>query len=146
MSTVWRPQPFVRPIAIGVIRRGEELLVVAVADDTGAIKGWRPLGGSIELGERAAETLRREFMEELGEPITEPKLMAVLESLYVHHGAQGHEIVFVFATGFADADVYRRDRFQFRDGGVDNTAQWVDIARFRGGQEQLFPSGLVEVL
>ena len=54
MSTVWRPKPCIRALAIGVVRRGEELLVVAVADDAGVIKGWRPLGGTIELGERAA--------------------------------------------------------------------------------------------
>ncbi len=146
MSTVWRPKPIVRPIAIGVIRRGETLLVVAVADDSGAIKGWRPLGGTIELGERATDTLRREFLEELGEPIAEPRLITVLESLYLHHGAQGHEIVFVFETAFADAGVYGHDEFRFRDGDVDNTTQWVDIARFRSGREQLFPSGLIEFL
>ena len=81
MSTVWRPKPFIRPVAIGVIRRGAGLLVVAVADDAGTITGWRPLGGTIELGERAAEALQREFMEELAEPITAPKLISVLESL-----------------------------------------------------------------
>ena len=70
----------------------------------------------------------------------------MLESLYTHHGAQGHEIVFVFATGFADAEVHRRDCFQFRDGDVDNTAQWADVARFRSEQEQLFPAGLIEAL
>ena len=70
----------------------------------------------------------------------------MLESLYVHHRAQGHEIVFVFDTAFADAGVYARDEFRFRDGDVDNTAQWVGIARFREGSEQLFPSGLIDVL
>jgi hypothetical protein len=52
---------------------------------------------------------------------------------------------FVFETAFA-TDAYRRDNFQFRDAGVDNTAQWIDLARFRSGQEQLFPAGLIEVL
>jgi hypothetical protein len=55
MSTVWRPKPFIRPVAIGVIRRGDELLVAAVADDGGTINGWRPPGGTIEPGERAAK-------------------------------------------------------------------------------------------
>jgi hypothetical protein len=46
MST-WRPPPVVRPIAIGIVRRGDDLLLMAVRNDDGAIKGWRPLGGSI---------------------------------------------------------------------------------------------------
>ena len=146
MSTTWRPHPIVRPVAIGVVRRGDRLLVVAVCDDAGAIKGWRPLGGTIELGERAAEALRREFVEELGEAIAEPRLITVLENLYEHYGARGHEIVFVFDTAFASADAYRRDSFQFQDGGVDNSAQWIELARFRAGTDQLFPVGLIEAL
>src|SRR4029079_19662715 len=71
---------------------------------------------------------------------------SVLENLYTHHGTQGHEIVFVFETAFAKADAYRRNNFQFRDAGVDNTARWIDLARFRSGQEKLFPAGLIEVV
>jgi 8-oxo-dGTP pyrophosphatase MutT (NUDIX family) len=85
MSTTWRPHPIVRPVAIGVFRRGDQLLVVAMCDDAGAIKGWRPPSGTIE---RAAEALRREFTEELGREITEPRLITVIENLYEHHGAR----------------------------------------------------------
>jgi hypothetical protein len=53
MST-WRPPSIVRPIAVGVVRRRDELLLMAVRDDDGTLKGWRPLGGAIEFGERAA--------------------------------------------------------------------------------------------
>ena len=49
-----------------LVRRGDELLLMVVRSDDGAIKGYRPLGGSIEFGERAADALKREFTEELG--------------------------------------------------------------------------------
>ena len=105
---------------------------------------WRPLGGSVEFGERAVDdALRREFMEELSEPIAEPRLITVLENLYEHHGVRGHEIVFADETAFANRDVYRRDHFQFRDDGADNAALWVDVVRFRAGDGQLFPHGLL---
>jgi ADP-ribose pyrophosphatase YjhB (NUDIX family) len=68
----WRPAPVIRPIAIGVIRRDDRLLVMAVRDDHDNLKGWRPLGGTIEFGERAADALKREFIEELDQPIQEP--------------------------------------------------------------------------
>jgi 8-oxo-dGTP pyrophosphatase MutT (NUDIX family) len=146
MSTVWRPVQLVRPVAIGIVRRGRELLVAAVQDDAGIIKGWRPLGGGIEFGERAEETLRREFMEEVGLAITEPGLLTVIENLYEHHGARGHEIVLVFETAFVQPDGYRQDAFEFRDGAVPCRAQWVDADRFCRGEEQLFPIGLADEL
>jgi len=142
--SVWRPPSVVRPIAIGVVRRGEELLLMAVCDDGGAIKGWRPLGGTIEFGERAADTLKREFAEELGLAIAEPQLLTVLENLYTHQGTAGHEIVFVFDTRLADENAYRNDSFAFDDGGVRNEVRWVPLARFKSGQDSLFPAGLLD--
>lgn len=141
-TTVWRPAQHIRPIAIGIVRRGKELLVVEVRDDAGTTKGWRPLGGTIEFGETAVDALKREFMEELGVAITQPALVTVTENLYQHHNVRGHEIVFLFETTFADAAIYRRETFQFQDGGIENRAQWVDIGRFRDGRAELFPVGL----
>jgi ADP-ribose pyrophosphatase YjhB (NUDIX family) len=136
----------VRPIAVGVIRRGDELLLMAAKSDDGIIKGWRPLGGTIEFGERAADALRREFAEELGVVIKEPKLLTVLESLYTHHDTAGHEIVFVFDTRPADENAYRKDSFAFDDGGVYNEVRWVALARFKSGQDSLFPAGLLDLV
>ena len=146
MFTVWRPPPRARPLAIGVVRRGGELLVVAVQDDSGATIGWRPLGGTIEFGERAADTLRREFLEEIGLALAEPTLLTVIENIYDHHGTTGHEIVFVFEAAFVESEASRRETFSFRDGGIDNRACWIEAGRFRGGAERLFPAGLADVL
>src|SRR5262245_32464212 len=118
--TTWRPPPMVRPISIGIVRRGDALLLMTVRADDGSIKGWRPLGGTIEFGERAADTLKRELAEELGLAITEPRLLTVLENLYTHQGTAGHEIVFVFKTHLVDEAAYGRDGFTFDDGGVRN--------------------------
>jgi ADP-ribose pyrophosphatase YjhB (NUDIX family) len=143
-----RPPHRIRPIAIGVIRRGAELLACGVADAAGAIVGWRPLGGGIEPGERAEQALRRELMEELGLAITEPRLLAVFESIFEHRGAPGHEIVFAFEAAFVDADAYRLEELTFIDGAADEAfqARWIDIASFRSGAQQLFPAGLIDKL
>ena len=119
---------------------------MAVRADDGAIKGWRPLGGTIEFGERAADALKREFCEELGLAIAEPKLLSVLENLYTHYDAAGHEIVFVFEATFTDDAAYRRNAFTFEDGGVRNDVRWLALTRFRPGKELLFPAGLLEQL
>jgi hypothetical protein len=39
---------------------------------------------------------------------------------------------------------YRQGDFAFDDGGMRNEVHWVDLARFRTGEEQLFPHGLLE--
>jgi 8-oxo-dGTP pyrophosphatase MutT (NUDIX family) len=144
--SVWRPPSIVRPIAVGLIRRGDDLLLMAVRSDDGAIKGYRPLGGSIEFGERAADALKREFVEELGLSLAEPTLLTVLENLYTHHGTTGHEIVFVFEAALTDETAYRTERFSFEDGGVRNDVEWVALARFRAGEAALFPVGLLDRL
>jgi ADP-ribose pyrophosphatase YjhB (NUDIX family) len=140
----WRPPARIRPIAIGVVRRGEDLLLMAVRDDAGNLKGWRPLGGGIEFGERAADAVRRELAEELGLTIADPRLLGVVENLYEHEGANGHEIVFVFEVAFADPAAYARDRFSFRDAEADLCAEWVRWLDVPG--DQLFPTALKDLL
>jgi hypothetical protein len=85
-------------------------------------------------------------VEELGVAIEEPKLLTVLENLYTHHDAVGHEIVLVFDARLADAEAYRTDSFTFEDGGVCNEVRWVALALFRAGRETLFPPGLLHQL
>ncbi len=119
---------------------------MAVRDDDGAIKGWRPLGGSIEFGERASDALRRELAEEVGLSIAEPTLLTVMENLYSHNGAPGHEIVFVFEAKLADDTHGGREEFSFDDGGVRNEVRWVALANFERGEAELFPAGLLKHL
>jgi ADP-ribose pyrophosphatase YjhB (NUDIX family) len=146
MSSTWRPPQRVRALAIGVIRHGARLLVMEVIDDNGNTVGWRPLGGSIEFGELAADAVQREFLEELGLTISTPHLLVVLEDIYDHHGAMGHDIAFVFEAAFTDAAAYAREIFEYQDGGVANRARWIEMRSFRSNQEKLFPTGLIEHL
>jgi 8-oxo-dGTP pyrophosphatase MutT (NUDIX family) len=145
-ASVWRPPPIIRPIVIGVVLRDGRMLVMAVRDADGRLKGWRPPGGTIEFGERAAAALRREFLEELGVPITEPEPLTVLESIYAHNGAPGHEIVIVLKAGFVDPAACPNEIFVIKDAGADVELAWVDCARFKCGSEQLFPAGLLRRL
>ncbi len=49
----WRPPPHIRALAIGVIRRGDELLVYEGHDASKNKTFYRPLGGGIDFGEPA---------------------------------------------------------------------------------------------
>ncbi|MEO0938275.1 MAG: NUDIX domain-containing protein [Pseudomonadota bacterium] len=136
---VWRPVPHIRTLAIGLHWRGAGLLGAEVLDDAGRVKGMRPLGGGVEFGERWADALVREFREELGAAIVVTGPPIVLENIYVHEGAQGHEVVFAAPVEFAEppeADVLRFAE----DNGTQHIARWFDP--FAPGAPPLFPEGL----
>ena len=143
----WRPPARIRPLAIGLARRGDQLLVMRVCDDHGALKGVRPPGGTVEFGERAAAALVREFQEEFGAAIAIEGAPQVIENFYEHHGHPGHEIVFVYAIRLLDAALTARERFAIDEGnGNVFEAEWFDLARIRSGEVKLFPMGLDALL
>ncbi len=144
LTLAWRPRSHIRPIVIGLFRRDDRLLSAAVTEDDGAVKGWRPLGGGINFGETAECALAREMREELGATIGSITRLAVLENLFTHHGAQGHEIVFVLTANFVDPGLAADEDFVLEDGGVRSRAAWVPISEFRTRREYLLPAGLIE--
>jgi len=145
MSTKWRPPQTVRPIAIAVIRRANSLLLMNVRDDAGVTKGWRPIGGAIEFGEHAAATIAREIREELVVGTTDVRFVGVLENIYEHEGAKGHELVMVYDVTLENRG-YNEDDYRFIDGGVVVETEWVDVERFERGESELFPNGLLELV
>ena len=46
----------------------------------------RPLGGHVEFGEYALDTVRREFAEEIGQELTGVRLLGVLENIFGWRG------------------------------------------------------------
>jgi hypothetical protein len=56
---------FVRPIAICVLTDGDRILVSEGHDSVKGHTYHRPLGGTIEFGERGRKIVKRELMEEI---------------------------------------------------------------------------------
>jgi 8-oxo-dGTP pyrophosphatase MutT (NUDIX family) len=134
----------IRPIALGLIRRGDALLVFEGRDDVKGETYYRPLGGGIEFGETSEEALKREFLEELAAEVIVGKRVGVLENVFTWQGRAGHEIAFLYRAEFADPGLYGRDEFKILDDPA--TARWVDFADFRDGHKILYPRGLLELL
>jgi NADH pyrophosphatase NudC (nudix superfamily) len=59
-------QDRVRPVAICVCRDGDRILVAEYYDRKKKQLFHRPLGGTIEFGERGVDAVQRELKEELG--------------------------------------------------------------------------------
>lgn len=142
----WRPPQRIRVIAVALIYRGADVLVMAVKDDNGAVKGWRPLGGEIEFGESAEEAVARELLEEICGPVRCIKQLCVLENLYTHEGARGHEVVFAFEAELLESELERALASSFFGGGVTTNVAWRAVREFVEGSQRLFPEQLVRYL
>lgn len=102
--------------AMAVIqRRRDGALLVSEATNPSGGLFHRPLGGHVEYGEYAAETVRREFREEIGQALTEVKLAGVLENIFEWDGATQHEVVFIFMAALADEAAYEIPEQAIRD-------------------------------
>jgi ADP-ribose pyrophosphatase YjhB (NUDIX family) len=99
---------------MAVIRRPrDKALLVSAAG--GPSPFHRPLGGHVEFGEYAIDTIHREFGEEIGQRLTGVRLLGVLENIFQWQGAAQHEVVFVFRAAFADPAAYEIQEQPIRD-------------------------------
>jgi 8-oxo-dGTP pyrophosphatase MutT (NUDIX family) len=137
----------IRPIAIGVFRRPDGCLLVAHGyDPVKDQRFYRPLGGEIEFGERAEETLRREIREEIGSEIDDLRLLMVTENLFTFFGVEGHELVWVFEGRLLDESLFDQQVVHCDEGGSNFEAHWVPLDAFERGDFPLYPDGLLEAL
>ncbi|MFC5063435.1 NUDIX hydrolase [Actinomycetospora atypica] len=135
----------IRPLVLGVVRRGDDLLVLEGHD---AVKGqtfFRPLGGGIEFGELSEQALHREFREELAVQLTAVAPCGVLENVFEFEGRPGHEIVVLYMAEIADPSFYERaDPGPVLDQGTP--VRWLPLAEVVAGRAVLYPTGLVDLL
>lgn len=139
--------PSIRPLAVGVVRRGSEVLVARGRDPATGGTFYRPLGGQIEFGEASGEALAREFREEVGLELASAELLTILENRFTYGEEPGHEIVFVYEATLAAPEAYGRERFDFLD-TIDEGWEWIGWRSTDAftAEEPLHPEGLLELL
>lgn len=140
------PALVIRPIAICVVRRGDEILVMEARDESRDLTFYRPLGGGIEFGERSDIAVRRELQEEIGAELEALSLMTVLENLFEFEGEAWHEIVFVYEATLADPSLYDRPTFVVTEGTATLPAVWRRLSDFDMAAVPLYPDGLLAYL
>lgn len=137
--------PAIRPIALAVPRRGDDLLVFESHDPSKGQTFYRPLGGGIEFGETAEAAVRRELHEELGVDLLAVHRLGVLENIFHAFGGDGHEIAFVFGCQLADQALYERDHIGEILDGPGTPVMWRSLHHFRT-DNPLYPDGLADLL
>jgi ADP-ribose pyrophosphatase YjhB (NUDIX family) len=128
--------------AMAVIRRPRDgaLLVSEPADGSFA----RPLGGHVEFGEYAVDTLHREFGEEIGQRLTDVRLLGVLENIFRWQGEPAHEVVFLFTAALADQTAYEIEEQVIADDTEPRSrVRWRPAG---ASSPPLYPGGLTELI
>jgi ADP-ribose pyrophosphatase YjhB (NUDIX family) len=135
----------IRVIAICVFRYEEKILVCEYFDKGKGTPFYRPLGGAVEFGETTEAAVKREIMEEIGQEITDLKLLTILESIFVLEGKTGHEIVYIYDGRFTNEAAYQRDSFVVHEETETLTASWRRLDFFND-YYRLVPEALVPLL
>ena len=101
---------------------------------------YRPIGGKIEFGERAADTVTREVREEISAEIADLAYLGTLENIFTYEGQPGHEIVMIYDGRFLDPAMNRDDVMVqgTDDGDILYEAGWKRLDFFRGQARRHF--------
>lgn len=137
----------IRPLALGIFRRADTLLVFEGYDPVKGQVFYRPLGGGIEFGERGAEALAREMREEIGAEVANLRYLGLCENIFTNAGEIGHELVLLYAGELVDRTLYERDVIEVVEpDGVTFKAMWKPLSEFADGRIPLYPNGLLDLL
>ena len=112
--------------AMAVIRRPRDRALLVSESPEPLFQ--RPLGGHVEFGEYAADTIHREFLEEIDQVVTDVRLLGVLENIFGWRGGTEHEVVFIFAAAFASAAAYEIEEQLIRHAASSRTNEPIPVA------------------
>jgi ADP-ribose pyrophosphatase YjhB (NUDIX family) len=140
----------IRPLALALIRRGDEILVGEGYDRVKDETFFRLPGGTIEFGESGADAVSRELLEELGAESDVVRLVAVLENIFTFDGQPGHEIALIHQCRLRDDRLYSLDEWEASEeapeGLLTHRLSWRSLESFRSGEAILYPEGLLPLL
>ena len=137
----------IRPLAICVFRNKDRILVFEGYDPIKGETFYRPLGGGIEFGERAEDTVRRELKEEIQAEVGEVSYLGMLENIFTFNRTRGHEIVMVYDGALTESGLYDQAVIVGKEAtGEEIRAMWKRLDEFESGESILYPDGLLELL
>jgi ADP-ribose pyrophosphatase YjhB (NUDIX family) len=136
----------IRVIAICVFRNGNRILAAEYYDAVTQKLFRRPLGGTVEFGERSEASVIREMREEIDAEITKLRYLGTLENIFVYEGQKGHEIVQVYDARFVEENLYNKEIIQGVEQSAPLRAVWVDWKNPSPDGVPLYPSTLPGLL
>lgn len=134
----------IRPIVLGIVRKGNKLLVSKGYDKSKKQEFYRCLGGGIEFLERSEDALIREFKEELNINIKVGKFLGICESIFNYKGKNAHELVLLYDAYIDDKDY--QEKYKVIDDESETEVVWIEINRFKDKELTLYPEEIFNYL
>jgi 8-oxo-dGTP pyrophosphatase MutT (NUDIX family) len=145
--TYRQPPPLIRPLALALLLWRDHVLCAEGVDMVKGETFYRALGGGIEFGERAADAVVRELLEETGRVVEVRAALGAVENLFTFNGGEGHEVIFEFVCTFAPgAEPTNLDPITADESGSAFTARWLPLAEVVAGTHRVYPDGLPDRL
>jgi len=113
---------------------------------TGDETYYRPLGGSIEIGEKSAHTVIREFKEELHTEVEITNYLGCLENIFHLYGEIGHEIIQLYSLHLLDMSLYEMEILNIQDEQTASYAKWIPMTAFIQKEKALYPDGILKYI
>ncbi|MEN8699984.1 NUDIX hydrolase [Bacillus infantis] len=137
-----------RANTLGIIYKDGRILVEKLSGKHSKGEGvfYRPLGGTIELGETSIDALKREFLEEAGAEINIVDYIACLENIYSINGITRHELTQLYEAELVNESLYEKESIPVNENGRKSEAKWMPAISFIEKREILFPAGLENFL
>lgn len=137
-----------RANTLGIIYKDGRILAEKLSGKHSKGEGvfYRPLGGTIELGETSIDALKREFMEEIGAEINIVNYIACIENIYSINGITRHELTQLYKAELVNESLYEKESIPVNENGRKSEAKWIPVISFIDEREVLFPAGLENYL
>ena len=134
----------IRPVVLGMVKRGNKILVGEGYDKIKNETFYRSIGGGIEFLETSKDALKREFKEELHIDISVGDFLGISENIFTYNGKKAHELILFYNVEIQDEDY--KEKYHIVDNNCETDAVWIDIEKFKNKELKIYPEQVFDYL
>ena len=134
----------IRPIVLGVVKRGNKILVSEGYDKVKDEVFYRSIGGGIEFLEESKEALKREFKEELNIDISVGKFLGIAENIFTYNGKSAHELILFYNVEIDEKDY--KEKYHIIEENEESDAMWINVDKFKNKELKIYPEEMFKYI